>query len=156
MTQKKDEQPRKYLAYVTLGDVFREGGLFIAGWLVISVVSLVVGGLFEYGQHRLGVSFNDVVSSAVPKWLWAVIIYGSVLWFGKGHEVRFTMPVVGFKSWLFFVLLFAGFVYVLENAEWWLATPFMWGYLLGFGALGKLSEKGKENFEKLNKNVTEP
>jgi hypothetical protein len=152
------EQVWKYLSYVTVNDIVGEGKGFILAWLGISISCLVIGGLFEYGQDQLGFSASKVVFSPLPKWLWwpvwPVMIAGAVLWFGKGKEIRFTVPVFGFKSWLFIMLLFGGMLYTLENFEWWVSLPFFWGCLFAEAALDTLAVIGKENYERLNKERT--
>jgi hypothetical protein len=146
VAQKDDKLLWKYLAYLTVGDVVRKGAPFIIAWLFFSAVSLVIVGLVMRGQSRLGISM------AIPEWLWITAIYGVFIWFARGHTIRFTMPVIGFKSWLFIVVLFGGIMYVIENSVWWIAIPFFCAFWVGIPALNELSGKGKENFEKLNRN----
>lgn len=155
LVTKENELVWKYLPYLTVRDIVREAKGYIWAWLVLSVITLVVGGLLEYGKDLLGISYSGTEFSFLPRWLWVAIIVGVILWFGRGKEVRLAIPVFGFKSWLFFTFLFAGMFYAFVHFEWWVALPFVWAVLLTENALDDLGMKGKENFAKLH-NAEEP
>jgi hypothetical protein len=156
LVTKENELVWKYLPYVTVRDIVREAKGYIWAWLVVSIITLVIGGLIEYGKDQLGFSFGGSSEfSFLPRWLWVAVIAGVILWFGRGKEVRFVIPVFGFKSWLFYMFLFGGFFYTIAHFEWWVSLPFAWGVLITENALDDLGMKGKENFEKLH-NAEEP
>jgi hypothetical protein len=139
----------EFLPHATLKDILGESWTCFWVWLVWSAVSLLIGGLAEFGWEFLFGPHGNESANFLPRWLWITIFFAGLLWFLRGEKYTFVMPKVGWKSWAFLTVVFAVMALVFEYGKWWLALPFFWGIPMVLSCLDSLAAKGRENYQKL-------
>lgn len=140
----------EFLPYTTIKEVMSQVWTSFWVWLVLSVISVVIGGVVEFLTGGL---FSSE-SRMFPRWLSVAVVVSAILWFGRGEKVSFQMPKVGWKSWLFLTVLFTVWFAVAEYASWWVSLPFFWAVVMTLGCLDELAIQGRENYQKLQGNDT--
>lgn len=140
----------EFLPYTTLREVTSEVWGYFWAWFIMSAISLLIAGAFEFlgGLFSLG-------SPSFPRWLTLAVLASAVLWFARGQHVSFQMPRVGWKSWLFLTVLFTAWFAVAEHGEWWVSLPFFWALIMTIACLDALAEKGRHNYQKLERKEDE-
>jgi hypothetical protein len=140
----------EYLSYATVSDIWGEVKDTFIAWIIWSILTLIFGAIFEFASEFFKPFLPDVGSNSIPKWFWLTAVFSDLLWFMRGETVTFPFPQVGWKSWLFLSLLFLAMFFVMENATWWVAMPFLWAIMFSFSCLDALAAKGKENFLRIS------
>ena len=101
MNKHEEISELSYLRYATLKDLVVESKVLLGVWIFLSLISLVIGGIVEFGIDAKGGNSEDSVFKSVPDWIWLSIFFALFLWFFRGKEFKFTVPKYGVKGWLF-------------------------------------------------------
>ena len=142
MTNEEDD-PFKYLSYVTL----REGwvvlkGTFL-GWLFLSAVFIVADVFIEFSA-----AVTESFWGILPQPLWYALGFAVFTWFARGEEFRIVFPQ-SFRLWLLLTLVVALMVLSSSVFPSWVMMPVYTAVILSFGALASLGAIGKENYQRL-------
>ena len=144
MTNEEDDL-FKYLSYVTLREGWAQIKGTFFGWLVISVIFIVIDVLIDFGASQ-----TETFWAILPKPFWYVLGFAAFTWFVRGEEFQIVFPK-SFGLWLLVTSAVALMVLLGAVLPTWAMMPVYAAVMLGFGLLVSLAEIGRENFQKLSR-----
>ena len=130
-----------YLKYATLSDVRRELPTTLGAWAIASAFTVGIGWAGQVVLPSRAASWE----SPLPHWANCAIICSIILWFIRGQEFRFRVPLISLGAWLGSSLYIFALCFVVASSPWWIAFPALWGNALFFSLLDTLNAQGKEN-----------
>ncbi len=139
-----EEEAFRYISYATPKEVWAETKSLVLSWLILSIVCIAFGALFEAGADATRSLWSDV-----PKPILYFLGFAAISWFMRGQTFHFVFPKT-FRIWLLSVVVVGTVVVGAAILPTWAMIPIYFGVVLFVSLLDELSRIGKENYERLN------
>jgi hypothetical protein len=140
-----DEKPDHwYIRCVTLGEFLRHFTGLSVVWIVMSVISVVVGLLFEAAATTVEKTFLDTI----PKTVWFWVAVAVFTWVCRGKT--FKMPRWSFGAWVLLNVWCGCVILVGTFLPWWVDSPLVWAAIVMAAAYERLVEMGKANYSRIS------
>lgn len=143
MYQDNNDKYYEYLLYVTLREVFEACNAAFWSWAYLTGFFAVLDYLFTETEAYIN------STEIIPKWAWSAIIISAMMWIWKDKEIKFKLPNITFKSWIWYSILLFVTSAIFANTPWWICISFYFAFMTLCLVIDKLVIIGSKNYERL-------